>query len=235
MDLPKRPTVLVLAGGDPPHPDLVLPEADLVVAADSGAHLAVAHGRQVDVLVGDLDSIAADALAAIRRTDAQVEDHHPDKDATDLELALARAAAEGPGRLVLVGGHGGRLDHSLSVPGALAQVAAPGRSVEAWLGSAQVLVTADEVVLDARPGEQVSLLAWGGDAHGVSTEGLRWTLSEFTLEAGSTRGISNEALARPARVAVTGGTLVVVRPHALDPDADPGDVVPPRPDSGDRP
>ncbi|WCO65634.1 thiamine diphosphokinase [Iamia majanohamensis] len=232
---PSRPaTVLVLAGGEATHPDVVLPTADLVVAADSGAEVARRLGLRVDVLVGDLDSVGAETLAALREGGAEVVRHHRDKDATDLELALDLATAGDPDHLVLVGGHGGRLDHALATPGALATVARPGRRVEAWLGRASVQATRDVVRVDGRPGELVSLLPWAGAARGVTTEGLRWALDDFTLDPGSTRGVSNEVARAPARVALSEGTLLVVRPHALDPAADVRPPVPDRPAPGAR-
>lgn len=220
---------MVLVGGEAPHPDLQVPAADLVVAADSGAERAVVLGLSVDVLVGDLDSIGDATLAALQAQGARIERHHPDKDATDLELALAVAAVAGPERIVVVGGHGGRLDHALALPGALGAVATAGRRVEAWAGAALVQATTDEVVVEARTGEAVSLLAWGGPVRGLTTDGLRWPLADFTLAAGSTRGISNEALSPVATVSLTAGTLLVVRPHALTPDADDRPPVPDRP------
>lgn len=215
-----RPTVLVLAGGGPTHPGLVLPPVDLVVAADSGAERAAALGLAVDALVGDLDSISALTLAALRAAGTRVVRHHPDKDATDVELALAVAAAEHPAAVVLVGGDGGRLDHAIATLGALAAVAAPGRRVEGWMGPALVQLTVDRVAVDARPGELVSLVPLGGEVRGVTTTGLRWPLTDATLAFGTTWGVSNEAAARPAGVAVTAGVLAVVRPDALDPAAD---------------
>jgi len=129
---------------------------------------------------------------------------------------------------VLVGGHGGRLDHALATMGALAAVAAPGRRVEAWMGPAHVAVTVDEVPVLGRPGELVSLVPLGGAVDGVTTTGLRWPLADAHLPFGSTWGVSNEVVADPADpagVTVTAGVLAVVRPHALDPGSDdPGHV-----------
>ena len=56
-------TILVLGGGGP-APTTPLPHVDAVIAADSGYGLASALGTPVDLLVGDLDSIDADDLAA---------------------------------------------------------------------------------------------------------------------------------------------------------------------------
>lgn len=226
---------VVLAGGDPPHPDLVVPRAHLVVAADSGADRAATLGIDVDVVVGDLDSISPTVLADLRDAGVVVEDHPPDKDATDIALALARAAAADPQWIVLVGGHGGRLDHHLATMAALAAVAVPGRLVEAWMGPGLVTVTVDEVEVDGRTGELVSLLPLGGPVTGVHTHGLRWPLADATLDPWSTRGVSNEVASTPARVTVATGTLAVVRPHALSPEHDAPDAVPPRPPEPEEP
>lgn len=231
MPAPER-TVVVLAGGDPTHPHLALDRPALVVAADSGAERAPALGLAVDVLVGDLDSLAPDAVAALEAGGTRVVRHHPDKDATDLELALATALAGDPDRLVVVGGDGGRLDHALAAVGALAAVARPGRRVEAWMGPALVQVTVDEVVVDGRPGELVSLVPLGGPVEGVTTDGLRWPLDDATFPLGTTWGVSNEVASVPATVRVAAGVLAVVRPHALDPAADALRApVPPRPEA----
>jgi thiamine pyrophosphokinase len=227
--------VVVLAGGGAAHPDLVLPRAGLVVAADSGADQAASLGLDVDVVVGDLDSITPATLADLRDAGVEVEGHHPDKDATDVELALARAAVLEPDRIVLVGGHGGRLDHAMATLAALAGVAAPGRSVEAWMGPAHLLVTVDTAGIDGRLDEIVSLLPLGGPAEGVTTEGLRWPLRDATLPPWSTWGMSNEVSEPPASVAVRRGVLAVVRPHALEPHLDAPGAVPPRPPTTEEP
>lgn len=219
-------TVLVVTGGDPPHLGLVLPRADVVVAADSGADHAMALGLDVDVLVGDLDSVAPETLAAVTVAGGEVVRLPRDKDATDVELALASAPARAAERLVLVGGHGGRLDHALATMGALAAVAAPGRRVEAWMGPAHVAVTVDEVAVEGRVGELVSLIPVGGAVAGVTTAGLRWPLAGAVLPFGTTWGVSNEVAALPAGVRVTDGVLAVVRPHALTPERDDPDHVP---------
>lgn len=225
-------TVVVLCGGDSPHPALVVPAADVVVAADSGAEQAAALGVGVHLVVGDLDSIGAETLADITAGGGRIERHPADKDATDLELAVEAALAERPDRLVVVGGHGGRLDHAMATIGVLAAAADRTDAVEAWLGPAQVRVTTGVVELEARVGEVVSLVPLLGAVAGVRTRGLRWALRDATLTAGTTRGISNEATAAAVRVAVTAGTLAVVRPHALDPSADRRPPVPDRPAVG---
>ena len=210
---------LVFAGGDalPPGVAHVLPEHALVLAADSGIDHAHALGRRVGVAIGDFDSVTPDGLERAEREGARIERHPTDKDATDLDLALAAAVAHGIRRVTVVGGHGGRLDHLL---GNLALLAAPTSArleLDAWMGSAHVTVVRTRAALAGTAGSIVSLFAMHGPARGVTTHGLRFPLHDAVLEPGSTLGLSNEVVATDAAVALTTGVLLAVQPDALSP------------------
>ena len=102
---------VVVASGE--GPKLTLPRARNVVAADGGLLRARELGLAVDLVVGDLDSVTPEALAAAEDTGARIVRHPPAKDATDLELALDEALALGARRVLLVASASGRLDHLL--------------------------------------------------------------------------------------------------------------------------
>ncbi len=208
-------TALVFAGGDPSPPGLRdrLPDPDLVVAADSGLDHADALGIEVDLVVGDLDSVSAGALDRARAAGATIEAHPADKDQTDLELAMAAAIERGASRIVVVGGNGGRLDHLLANVAVLASDSYADVAVEALMGEAALHVVRTSVSLRGAPGDLVSLLAVGGDAV-VSTEGLRYPLDAEVLVAGVGRGVSNELTGTQAEVVVTAGVVLVVQPSA---------------------
>jgi thiamine pyrophosphokinase len=209
---------LVFVGGDPPPAAVAahLPGDAFVIAADSGLTHAVAFGRAVDLVVGDLDSVDLDELAAARAAGAVVEAHPREKDQTDLELALDAALARGARVVTVVGGYGGRLDHLLGNLAVLASPRFTGARLDAWNGTAHVVVVRDDVVLEGRPGALVSLLPVGGPAGGVRTDGLRYPLVDDALEVGTSRGVSNEFVASSARVRVRTGTLLAIRPDAVD-------------------
>lgn len=220
MDLavPSALTAVVVAGGDPVDPATVpsVPDAALVVAADSGLALAFALGLGVDVLVGDLDSASALDVEQARQEGAEVEQHPTAKDATDLELALDAAVARGATRLVVLGGHAGRLDHLLGNLALLSSPSYAGVEVAAHVGPATVTVIRDEAVLRGAVGDLVTLLPQHGPVHGVVTEGLRYPLAAEVLEPGSTRGLSNVLSAPVARVCVASGVLLAVQPTSQE-------------------
>jgi thiamine pyrophosphokinase len=208
-------TALVFAGGDPPATATLrdLPAAELVVAADSGLGNARALGVPVDLVVGDLDSVDRADLEAAIAAGATVESHPTAKDATDLELALLAARDRGAREIVVVGGHGGRLDHFLANLLLLATPALADVHVWARIGDATITVVRDRAELTAVPGALCSLLPIGGPAEGVRTERLRFPLERETLVPGSTRGVSNEFLTSTATVTLERGVLLAAVPH----------------------
>jgi thiamine pyrophosphokinase len=185
-----------------------VPEGAYVIAADSGLDLAMALGLEVHLLVGDLDSVSANALGANKHL--PIERHPVDKDATDLALAMAAAVRLEPGRIILVGGTGGRLDHLLANASLLASEEFAGIDVE-WISpGARTYVVHSFLRLQGSPGDTVSLIPFGGAASKVITRGLRWTLEGEDLAASSTRGISNQMTGPIATIGLEGGTLIVI-------------------------
>ncbi len=81
--------------------------------------------------------------------------------------------------------------------------------VEAVAGQEHLFVVDEALELTVQVGDTLSLLPWGGDAEGVTTEGLRWKLEGATLPFGTTRGISNEAERETVRISLESGLLLV--------------------------
>jgi thiamine pyrophosphokinase len=212
---------LVVAGGDPPpdHAFRDLPVPDVVIAADSGLHYARDADLAVDLVVGDLDSVDPDVLAVAIAQGVTIEAHEAAKDATDLELALRAARDRECTRVIVIGGHGGRVDHFLANALLLASPEFSALAIEARLGDAYVRVVRDAADFHGAPRDVLSLIPVGGAAYGVRTEGLFYPLRGETLYPGSTRGISNEFLGGVATVALDDGVLLAIVPHAVTPRA----------------
>lgn len=205
---------IVIAGGDPLDPSIIagLPPNAWTVAADSGLDLAHTLGIAVDLVVGDMDSVDAGLLADARASGTAVELHPPDKDATDLELALGAAVRRGHTHVIVLGGHGGRIDHLLGNALLLARADHADTTIEWRIGTSTVVPVHSHrpAIVAGSPGDTVSILPVGGDAVGVTTSGLRWALNNDRLTSGSTRGISNELTTGRASVALRTGVALVV-------------------------
>lgn len=211
-------TVIVVAGGGVSARPLPgrLPDNATVIAADSGVDRALSLGLHVDVAIGDFDSVSPEGLAAVEAAGARVERHPPDKDATDLELALDAAIALHPARIVVVGSSGGRLDHLFGSVLLLGLERYASAEIDAYLDAVRIHIVHRSLALRGTPGEIVSLLPLHGSAEGVTTRGLVYPLSGETLTAGSSRGISNLFAAEAAAVSLERGAIAVVRPGKED-------------------
>ena len=207
---------LVVTGGDPIAASALqgLPPRSCTIGVDSGVDHALALGLHVDLAVGDFDSLDPDVLAAAERSGTTVERHPAAKDATDLELGLEAAIRHGARRVVVLGGHGGRLDHLLANALLLAAPRFAGVVVEARMGDARVSIARPgaAATVAAAVGATVSLLPVGGIASGVSTTGLAYPLDAEDLGPGTTRGVSNVVTDPGATVSLVTGTLLVVLP-----------------------
>jgi thiamine pyrophosphokinase len=204
---------LVLVGGAVHADDglrAALAGADVVIAADGGLRHAAALGLTPDLLVGDLDSVDPDTLAA--HPGLAVERHPADKDALDLELALDAAAARGAGRITVVGGLSGRLDQTLATILVVQARHAAGATLAVLDGRRAVwpLRPGEARELPLRAGDRFSLLALDREAR-VSVAGARYPLDEAALTRALGLGVSNVALG-PVRVVAHAGAVVAVAP-----------------------
>jgi thiamine pyrophosphokinase len=210
---------VIFAGGDPVVEDQGFDpsSAGFVIAADSGLHAARALGVAVDLIVGDLDSASPKAVAAALAAGAALERHPMDKDATDLELALDAALERGLSPTLVLGGAGpDRADHFMANVLLIAHPRFAVLHPEWRVRDARVIPVHDRLELRGDPGDIVTLLAAGGPAAGVKTEGLRRPLRDSTLEPGSTRGVSNRLTGDTASISLDAGTLLVVHTKGIE-------------------
>lgn len=210
MDMDKD-FILVFANGiveDARWVEPYLAKATAVIAADGGVRHLLALGHLPDVLIGDLDSLPEGVEEVMGAWETVIIRYPPDKNETDLELAMLYAAEKYPRHNILVaGGFGGRLDHTLANILLLAHPALLTRAVFFLDGVESVRLLVGEGTINGQPGDIVSLLPLGGAAHIEETSGLRWPLHDEILSLGPARGVSNEMTAAQATVRLRNGLL----------------------------
>ncbi len=180
-------------------------ENDLVIAADAGYLVLSRLGVRIDRVVGDFDSLGKAPVHP------DVEVHPAEKDETDMMLAVRSALSAGCRDVRIYGGLGGRLDHSCANLQTLLFIARQG--ARGWLIGQDVAITAvtNGVLRFSNEAEGiVSVFAADGTAHGVTLEGLKYPLTDYTMTADVPIGVSNEFTGKPSRIAVRDGALTVM-------------------------
>ncbi|MBQ8470095.1 MAG: thiamine diphosphokinase [Clostridia bacterium] len=189
---------------------LDLSEYDGIFCADGGlqwlSHLPEKGDLPV-YLIGDYDS-------GPRPTEAQkaaAEDLillPTVKDMTDSEAAVDLAVREGFSRIHVLGGLGGRLDHTLGNLGLLQKYAEDKRVAELFFedGQNRVFLKTPGTFRLPAPGTALpeggpvnrfhyfGLIPWGGPVEGLTISGAKYVLTSFTLSPDTTLGVSNEVL-----------------------------------------
>lgn len=88
---------------------------DMVVAVDGGLEHLKPLGIIPDAVVGDFDTVNRTVFQEYHKLEQVAwEIHRPEKDETDTELAIETAIQMGAGRITILGGTGGRIDHLLA-------------------------------------------------------------------------------------------------------------------------
>jgi len=183
---------------------------DLVICADGGLRHARALGLRVDLLLGDFDSLDGAAVAAARESGVPVLQVPVEKDKTDSHIALEEALRRGAGEILLVGGSGSRLDHTLSNVLLLPHCPVPvtmtdGKSI------ARALRDGRSLEVQRAEGAFLSLVPLTPVVTGVTVRGVHWPLADAVLRWGESLGISNRVVEPVARVSVGTGCLLVVQ------------------------
>ena len=194
---------------------LLAVDSDLVIAVDGGGSVCLEAGVTPDMVLGDFDSLAPEALAQLTHAGTRVVAFPTRKDQTDLELAFHEARASGATEVALTCATSGRLDHTLGALGALA-VNADLCPVLTEPDAAGWVLTPQgrDAVRLAGPGATISLLAMSAGPAIVSAAGVEWPLDRFELTHGSGLGLSNIVVGEAgALITVHEGVLLVLAPR----------------------
>jgi thiamine pyrophosphokinase len=219
LEAPKPLTAFIFANGSTDDGPLVQRELATapdawVIAVDGGARQAQYYGRHTTTVIGDLDSLNDDEIAQLQQQGADIRRFPPEKDETDLELALLFAAQNNVNRIRIFSALGGRLDQTLSNIYLLALPPLRHLDVRLMAGKQQAwLIYPGDTTIHGEKGDTISLIPIAGESHGIRTTNLYYPLRDETLRFGPARGVSNVMQAETANVYFTEGVLLIV--HTL--------------------
>jgi len=177
--------VIIIAGGSF-APCIEIYENDYVICADGGYDSAKKYKIQVNLVMGDMDSVTEDTNEIAEKIEFPVR-----KDYTDSELAVRKAISMNPEEIVLLGFTGTRLDHSVANIFLLKLIHESG--IAAYIADSynRVYYYKDMFEIKNFCGSTVSLIPLTAEISGITTKGLDYPLNNETLLFGQTRGISN--------------------------------------------
>ena len=180
---------------------------DYLICADGGYEIAEQLDLKIDLVVGDFDSSSGVVPEHLKTIVAPVE-----KDDTDLQLALKKAVEKKPKEIYILGGIGGRVDHTI---GNIQNIVNFSTLVDQI-----TLIDPFQSITVQYPGTRVykgnkntkfSAFAFTEKVTGVTYKGAYYPLEDYTLDYHVPLGVSNEFLDDEIQVTTKSGILIVVR------------------------
>lgn len=173
---------------------LKIKKTDLLIGVDGGTK----HILKPGLIIGDLDSIKAipKNIPVLKLID---------QDKTDTQKALEYLVKRGCKEIILTGLLGRRLDHLVVNLMSLSKY-----NFKIIEGNQEIFICRNKVKITGKKDDLISLIPLLGDCREVTTVGLKWRLQGCSLQAGSSRGVSNVMLGKSAQVSLKKGCLLVI-------------------------
>ncbi len=179
-------------------------ESDYIIAADKGYLYAENLGVKPDCVIGDFDSLG------------RIPSHENltvlpcEKDDTDTSFAVKRALEMGFKKIFILGGLGGRFDHTFANVQLLAYIAR-NNAVGFLVGDREIMTLIKDlsVTLHGERGQILSLFSLTEKSRDVCARGFKYELENAELESGSVLGTSNELLGNAAEISVSKGEIFI--------------------------
>lgn len=177
--------------------------APLLVAADGGANQGLALGHIPVAVIGDMDSLSAEAQAAL---DPNILHAIDEQESTDFDKALRNIDAPG---VLAVGFTGRRIDHELSVYHSL--VVQRDRPCIVLGRDDLAFHLNGRMTLSLPLGTRVSLFPMA--KVDVTATGLLWPVEDMEMAPWLRIGTSNQSVAPEVTLVSSGGGLLVILPR----------------------
>ena len=165
-----------------------------------------------NVIVGDMDSLPDSIVNDMKAEGVEIIRHPVKKDKTDLELALEIAIKRGAKEILLLTVLGGRLDQQMANIMLLtrpewqsARLGLVQDNQRAWL-----LRGPDEITLEGKPGDTLSLVPLCTLLKGIDISGAEWPMQNGEVKMGSTHTISNSFSGNEVTVKIQSGLGLVI-------------------------
>lgn len=200
---------LILAGGDEVDKNLLaryIKESDFVIGADKGAETAYKYNFNIDLVVGDFDSIDPDILNEFKNKTIR---YPIEKDKTDLELALDILIEKKYTKIIILNALGSRLDHTLGNLFLLEKF--NNKNIRIIDNNSEAFLTKeDKIVLKNKENHILSIVPISEFIQIDTLAGVKYPLKNKTVNRGSTLCISNIINDKECLISISLGRAFII-------------------------
>lgn len=206
-----------IVGGGPTQflPDLHQYHDDSIwIGVDKGVTILLEKGITPAYAFGDFDSVSGEEWRKIEQTISGIQKFKPEKDETDMDLAVNWALEQNAECIRIFGGTGGRLDHFFGNVQLLLKPILQEHTTEISLIDQQnILFAKSHGVHSIEKRADLKYISFIPitPVKNLSLRGFKYPLTDCHIPLGSTLCISNELLMDYGTFSFSEGILLVVR------------------------
>ncbi|MBU2542108.1 thiamine diphosphokinase [Patescibacteria group bacterium] len=175
----------------------------VVICADGGAN---SYKDIPNFVIGDMDSIDNKLLEEFKLNKDVEVIVDEDENKTDLELAIELASSLKPTEIIIFGGIGDRLDHTL---GNLTCLSKFRGKIKIEDEKYEIFLANDSIEVSGKIGETISIIPLG-EVQGLTYTGLKWGVENKNVEFGWL-GVCNKLVQEKATIKLKSGRVLVIR------------------------
>lgn len=188
----------------------IVKSADRIICADGGTRHASNMMVTPHIIIGDMDSSAANYIEDFRKKGAEIVRYPINKDKTDTQICVEFALTFST-EIILLGATGSRIDHMLANISLLKLGAERGIPISIIDNKNHIRLIKDSVILEGRKGDLFSLIPFAAKVRGVTTKGAHYELHNAEIELGSSYGVSNYFEKEEVEISIKEGYLLVIK------------------------
>jgi thiamine pyrophosphokinase len=188
----------------------IVQSADRIICADGGTRHAINMKLTPDVIIGDMDSSAAQYIDYFKNKGVEVIKYPKDKDKTDTHICVEFALTYST-EIILLGATGSRIDHMIANISLLKLGIEKDIPISIVDNKNHIRMINDSINLDGNKGDFFSLIPFTEKVEGISTKGAHYELKDAEMELGDPYGVSNYFEGNKVEVSIRKGYLLVIK------------------------
>ena len=182
-------------------------EYEHIFGVDGGTEYLYKLLLQPTQIIGDFDSINENTKKRAIRDGADINSFDPDKDRTDLEIALDVASKNKGKDITIIGGEGNDIDHLF---GNLLTISSFHSTEEImWVTKLETIIFSTKQFFKIKKNSTFSILPLSR-IENLSIKGAKWDIDNENIPYGSTRTLRNSALSEEIFIEAKNGKFCLI-------------------------
>lgn len=195
-------TCILIGAGDFQETEILIDHDDYIVAVDGGYLNCLRLGITPHLLVADFDSMDKISFSNLHQS-------IPEKDDSDMMLAIKDGLAKGYNKFELYGALGGRFEHSYANIQCLAYLLKNNAKGEIIDRDFRITLIKDKIAFTSNYSGYISVYAYTPHVL-ISIHGLKYTLDHSLLTSDFPLGLDNEFIGKSSSIEVHEGAALVM-------------------------